>query len=390
MSIKKIERKNGISWRVRLQDSRGVDYYKTFPKKVLAEEYENSEKLAKLQGFVKSTDSKKKNKTIRDLCDAYCDLNFPRLREGSIMSYTLYIKNHIIPSLGEKRISTIKKNNVSQFENELLLSGYSAQTIHNIIYFFSTLMNYACDELHWVERNLVKNYKAKKIEKSSIPTYWENEDIQLFFNNSHFDKNYYKNLYLFLINTGCRIGETGGLRIQDVDFKKNRLYIGWTLAKNNYKGEKNKGIYFSLNRQKGSNDRFVPMNKTVYTIMKNLCGNRAKTEFVFTNQPKEFRKIVYRDGSNKEVVITAPVINSQHFSEQRFSKLQIKIGVDPSKRIGAHGLRHTFASHYIMNGGNLYTLSKLMGHSSVKITEVYAHLSPDYLMDVEKYVEFDF
>jgi len=45
-------------------------------------------------------------------------------------------------------------------------------------------------------------------------------------------------------------------------------------------------------------------------------------------------------------------------------------------------------SHYVMNGGNLYVLSKLLGHSSIKITEVYAHLCPDYLMDIGKYVDF--
>jgi len=41
-----------------------------------------------------------------------------------------------------------------------------------------------------------------------------------------------------------------------------------------------------------------------------------------------------------------------------------------------------------MNGGSLYALSKLMGHSSVQITEIYAHLAPGYLMDVGRYVSF--
>jgi site-specific recombinase XerD len=42
-------------------------------------------------------------------------------------------------------------------------------------------------------------------------------------------------------------------------------------------------------------------------------------------------------------------------------------------------LRHTFASHLAMNGVDLYTVQKLLGHSSIKTTEIYAHLAPDYL-----------
>jgi site-specific recombinase XerD len=46
----------------------------------------------------------------------------------------------------------------------------------------------------------------------------------------------------------------------------------------------------------------------------------------------------------------------------------------------AHILRHTFASHFIMNGGNIVALQKILGHSSLNITLRYSHLSPDYLI----------
>ncbi|MEH6797964.1 MAG: tyrosine-type recombinase/integrase [Halopseudomonas sabulinigri] len=47
----------------------------------------------------------------------------------------------------------------------------------------------------------------------------------------------------------------------------------------------------------------------------------------------------------------------------------------------SHVLRHTFASHFIMNGGNIVTLQKILGHSSLTMTLRYAHLSPDHLVD---------
>lgn len=45
----------------------------------------------------------------------------------------------------------------------------------------------------------------------------------------------------------------------------------------------------------------------------------------------------------------------------------------------AHILRHSFASHFMMNGGNLLALQKILGHSSITMTMRYAHLAPDHL-----------
>jgi integrase len=51
----------------------------------------------------------------------------------------------------------------------------------------------------------------------------------------------------------------------------------------------------------------------------------------------------------------------------------------------SHVLRHTFASHFIMGGGNILTLQRILGHSSVKVTMRYAHLAPEHLQDAVKY-----
>ena len=59
-----------------------------------------------------------------------------------------------------------------------------------------------------------------------------------------------------------------------------------------------------------------------------------------------------------------------------------------SKRIprlsqqAAHVLRHTFASYYMMNSGNIIALQRILGHSDIKQTMRYAHLAPDHLEDV--------
>lgn len=47
-----------------------------------------------------------------------------------------------------------------------------------------------------------------------------------------------------------------------------------------------------------------------------------------------------------------------------------------------HILRHTFASHYMMQGGDILSLQKILGHTDIKMTMRYAHLSPDHLANV--------
>lgn len=44
-----------------------------------------------------------------------------------------------------------------------------------------------------------------------------------------------------------------------------------------------------------------------------------------------------------------------------------------------HVLRHTFASHFMMNGGNILVLQKILGHTDIKMTMRYAHFAPNHL-----------
>lgn len=49
-----------------------------------------------------------------------------------------------------------------------------------------------------------------------------------------------------------------------------------------------------------------------------------------------------------------------------------------------HELRHTFASHFMMDGGNILVLQRSLGHASLTMTMRYAHLAPDHLQEVVK------
>ena len=140
-------------------------------------------------------------------------------------------------------------------------------------------------------------------------------------------------------DAGLRRGEMAQLRWQDVDFEHNQLYIA---------------------PAKTENHRFVPMSKALKKALEK-AQKCAKTEFVVD--------VGYARGS-------------QYFLTAFYRKIAKKAKVSSF----LHKLRHTFASHLVQNGVDLYRVSKLLGHSSIKMTEIYAHLAPKTLQDAIEYI----
>lgn len=64
-----------------------------------------------------------------------------------------------------------------------------------------------------------------------------------------------------------------------------------------------------------------------------------------------------------------------------FGKAVERSGIDLPRGQKSHVLRHTFASHFVMNGGNILVLQRILGHSTIAMTMRYAHLAPDHLLE---------
>jgi len=62
-----------------------------------------------------------------------------------------------------------------------------------------------------------------------------------------------------------------------------------------------------------------------------------------------------------------------------FHEDQTRVGI--TRKIHYHDLRYSFASNYMMNGGNVLDLQKLLGHTKIDMTMRYAHFSPNHLQE---------
>jgi site-specific recombinase XerD len=67
--------------------------------------------------------------------------------------------------------------------------------------------------------------------------------------------------------------------------------------------------------------------------------------------------------------------------QKSFERAVKRAGIDLPEGQCTHVLRHTFASHFMMNGGNILVLRDILGHADIKMTMVYAHFAPDHLED---------
>ncbi len=151
---------------------------------------------------------------------------------------------------------------------------------------------------------------------------------------------------------GLRRGEAFGLRWQDLGDK--RLTVARSFG----------GL------PKGGRARHLPLPQELVDLLQEWGPRCPKTpEGVVC--PLPYRG-VYRA--------------ARKHSAQAIDEAYRALGLSPAR--AWHILRHTFASRFVMAGGNILALQKILGHHDVKMTQVYAHLAPDYLaqeMDRVKY-----
>ncbi len=159
-------------------------------------------------------------------------------------------------------------------------------------------------------------------------------------------------IFFTFLHTGMRKGELINLEWEDIDFKRRIIKI------------RKKDFW----RPK-TGEREIPISQKLYDLLsalKKTNDKGLKSSFVFPHS----------DGSQIKTKLRRQLI-----------RIAEEVGVMNLTTL--HALRHTFASQLVMNGVDLPTVQKLMGHSDIQTTMIYAHLAPDHLASAVEQLKFD-
>ena len=195
----------------------------------------------------------------------------------------------------------------------------------------------------------VKYLKFPKLERK-IPKTLNQEIIDTMLDNS-------KNLSLrdstiieLIYATGIRASELINIKITDIDFNEATLRI----------------------LGKGSKERIIPIHdlalKLISKYWKNEIFNHNKK--VNNKNIKFNRNLLFLNVQGKKLTRQGLWYIIKNISK--------KLGLDINN-VSPHILRHTFATHLLYNGVPLRHLQELLGHSNISTTQIYTHLSDQYI-----------
>lgn len=152
----------------------------------------------------------------------------------------------------------------------------------------------------------------------------------------------------YLLGTGNRISSALNLKIEDIDFDNNLI---------------------NINRTKNRKAQIIPMSKTLSFILQEY--------------------LQYRNGEPDDYVFCTSYGNNAniHTYQGLLQRYNRKRGV---MKTSAHLYRHTFAKNWILNGGDIFRLQKILGHSDLTVVKEYVNMfSNDLSIDFDKFNPLD-
>lgn len=212
------------------------------------------------------------------------------------------------------------------YRSSRLNNGISGHTLNRELAYLKALYNDLIRSSHFKGINPVSKIKLLKVQETEM-AYLTDENIQELLTQLDDSTNEsVKTVSLICLSTGCRWSEAEGLTNTNILTGK---------------------IIFT--DTKSGKNRAIPIDKDLQKILPKTQG------LLFDSCYAAFREAIRR-------------CNFQ---------------LPPGQL--THVLRHSFASHFMIKGGNILVLQRILGHSSLAMTMRYSHFSPDHLEDAVRF-----
>ena len=273
---------------------------------------------------------------------------------STYQGYEIELRRHILPVLGNKRLSDISKKDIKDLIYAKYKEGLSQNTVRNIKMCLSGVLSSAVDD-ELIPKNVaskVGKFTKKKDQKEEINPYTVEETALFLEACQRYYPRYYPS-FLCGFRTGMRIGELVAIQWPDIDFNSRFIEV-----RRNY-------VCGRITTPKSGKTRRVDMTPQLAETLNKLRIERKKE--ALKRGWKEVPEWVF---CNEE----GNILDVGNLRKRVFYKCQEKAGL---RRVRLHDMRHTYATVRISKGDNIADVSKQLGHSSVQITtDVYYHWMP--------------
>ena len=192
-------------------------------------------------------------------------------------------------------------------------------------------------ERNWNEEKTPRSKQPKK-----LPVVLSMEEVEKVFKNTNNLK--HKAILMTIYSGGLRRDEAVNLKIEDIDSKRMMIKV----------------------HGKGSKDRYTLLGENALDILRTYWKVYQPTSYLFPSRTKD-----------------------QHIDASTVGKV-FKTSVKLSnilKKASLHTLRHSFATHLLESGADIYYIQKLLGHSSVKTTEIYLHVAKRDIVKIKSPID---
>lgn len=325
MTINKV--KSG--WQVNVQPGgRGAKRLKkTFPTKAEALAWERHIR-AKVQEAPDWTPPKKDVRRMSELVELW------HRHHGSGLSAGADTRRRLLAmceAMGDPRADQFTADIFAEYRKGRIEAGITANNMNREQAYLRAMFNELARLDHWKKENPLKRVRAFRIQEAEL-AYLTDEQIGALLAELAKGRNKHVGMVARVcLSTGARWSEAEKLRTSQI---RNGL------------------IQFV--QTKSAKARAVPITDALERELKSHHEEHGDGEHLFGSSWAAFREGVER------------------------LKLEL-----PNGQM-THVLRHTFASHFMMNGGNILALQKLLGHHSLTMTMRYAHLAPDHLNEARQ------